>query len=145
MDIGFVGGRVEIAQRLAQAGFRVVASGSTVDIAKALRAPRVVILDLADELAQILARGEHAVLACSALKDSYRKRLQRAGDVRIVYLKGDEATLSARLAARRHQYMPASLLPSQLATLEEPAYALDVDIREPVEVQVRRIREAFGL
>jgi carbohydrate kinase (thermoresistant glucokinase family) len=100
---------------------------------------------LADELAQILARGEHAVLACSALKDSYRKRLQRAGDVRIVYLKGDEATLSARLAARRHQYMPASLLPSQLATLEEPAYALDVDIREPVEVQVRRIREAFGL
>jgi 6-phosphogluconate dehydrogenase (decarboxylating) len=55
MDIGFVGGRVEIAQRLAQAGFRVVASGSTVDIAKALRAPRVVILDLADGFATELA------------------------------------------------------------------------------------------
>ena len=100
---------------------------------------------LAAELAKILARGEHAVLACSALKEAYRKRLQRAGDVRIVYLKGDEATLAARLASRQHQYMPASLLPSQLATLEAPTDALDVDIREPIDVQVRRIREAFAL
>jgi len=100
---------------------------------------------LAGELAQILARGEHAVLACSALKEAYRKRLQRAGDVRIVYLKGDQATLAARLAGRKHEYMPASLLPSQLATLEEPTGALVVDIREPVDVQARRIREAFAL
>lgn len=99
---------------------------------------------LAAELASILARGENAVLACSALKEAYRQRLKRAGDVRIVYLKGDQATIAARIAARAHQYMPPSLLPSQLATLEEPADALVVDIREPVAVQVDRILHAFG-
>jgi gluconokinase len=100
---------------------------------------------LAAELASMLARGENAVLACSALKEIYRQRLKRAGDVRIVYLKGDQGTIAARIAARAHQYMPPSLLPSQLATLEEPADALVVDIREPVAVQVDLIRHAFGV
>jgi carbohydrate kinase (thermoresistant glucokinase family) len=100
---------------------------------------------IADELRAVLARGDHAVLACSALKKAYRERLQRAGDVRIVYLKGDEATIAARLAARQHQYMPPTLLPSQFAALEEPAHALVVDIRQPVGAQVHFIRDAFGL
>ena len=100
---------------------------------------------IAAELARILARGEHAVLACSALKEAYRQRLTRAGDVRIVYLAGDEATIAARLASRQHKYMPPTLLPSQFAALEEPANALVVDIREPVQTQVQRIREAFAL
>ena len=100
---------------------------------------------LVDESRQILAKGEHAVLACSALKEAYRQRLERAGDVRIVYLKGDQATIAARLAARQHAYMPPTLLPSQFAALEEPVDALVVDIREPVATQVERIRGAFGL
>ena len=100
---------------------------------------------LANELRQILAKGEHAVLACSALKEAYRQRLKRAGDVRIVYLKGDQATIAARLAARQHAYMPPTLLPSQFAALEEPVDALVVDIREPVATQVERIREAVFL
>jgi len=100
---------------------------------------------IVNELAQILARGEHGVLACSALKEAYRRRLQRAGDVRIVYLKGDRATIAQRLASRQHKYMPPTLLPSQFAALEEPADALAVDIREPVATQVERIREAFSL
>ncbi len=100
---------------------------------------------IADKMRGILAEGNHAVFACSALKEAYRKRLQRAGDVRIVYLKGDAATIGQRLAVRAHRYMPASLLPSQFAALEEPEDALVVDIREPIPVQVRRIREALGL
>jgi gluconokinase len=100
---------------------------------------------IADKMRGILAEGKHAVFACSALKDAYRKRLQRAGDVRIVYLKGDAATIGERLAVRSHRYMPASLLPSQFAALEEPADAVVVDIQEPIPVQVRRIREALGL
>ena len=100
---------------------------------------------IAEELGQILAEGEHAVLACSALKEAYRQRLKRAGDVRIVYLEGDEATIAARLAARQHKYMPPLLLPSQFATLEVPTDALAVDVRQPIAAQVDFIRRAFAL
>ena len=100
---------------------------------------------IADEMRRVLARGGHAVLACSALKQAYRSRLQRAGDVRIVFLEGDQATIAARLADRQHKYMPASLLASQFAALEEPADALVVDIRQPVAAQVQFIRDAFAL
>jgi gluconokinase len=100
---------------------------------------------LADELHGILAQGGHAVLACSALKQSYRDRLARAGDVRFVHLRGDYGTIASRLASRQHRYMPAALLDSQFAALEPPADALDVDIRDSVEGQVAAIRAAFGL
>ena len=98
---------------------------------------------LAAEMAAVNARGANAVLACSALKQAYRDRLDRAGNVRVVHLKGDEATIAARLAGRSHRYMPATLLASQFATLEEPAGAVVVDIRDPVPVQVARIRTAW--
>ncbi len=99
---------------------------------------------IAGELRGILMGGGHAVLACSALKAAYRERLRRAGDVRFVFLQGDEATIAARLAARSHKYMPASLLPSQFAALEVPTAALVVDIRQPVEAQVRQIRASVA-
>ncbi|MFO1314814.1 MAG: gluconokinase [Burkholderiales bacterium] len=100
---------------------------------------------LADEMRAILARGGHAVLACSALKEAYRARLAQAGDVRVVFLAGDAATIAARLAGRQHRYMPPTLLPSQFAALEEPARALRIDIRQPVAAQVQAIRDAFAL
>ena len=100
---------------------------------------------IAEELRSILARDSHAVLACSALKASYRDRLARAGDVRFVHLRGDYDTIASRLASRRHRYMPSSLLASQFATLEPPAEALDVDVGDPVDVQVATIRAAYGL
>jgi gluconokinase len=100
---------------------------------------------IADELRAILARGGHAVLACSALKQAYRDRLARAGDVRFVHLAGDYDTIASRLAARQHRYMPATLLASQFATLEPPADALEIDLREPVDAQVAAIRAAYGL
>ncbi len=65
--------------------------------------------------------GEDVVLACSALKESYRQIIIGERDnVRLVYLHGDPEILAARMAQRQHHYMPASLLPSQLATLEPP-------------------------
>jgi gluconokinase len=94
---------------------------------------------IADELRAILARGESAVLACSALRAAYRDRIAQAGDVRFVYLAGDFATIDARLAARHHRYMPSTLLASQFATLEEPRDALRVDIRLSVAEQVATI------
>ena len=91
------------------------------------------------------SEGGNAVLACSALKQVYRDRLQRAGDVRFVYLRGDVETIGARLSARSHKYMPASLLPSQFATLEEPRDALVVDIRQSPAEQVQFVRTRYAL
>ena len=65
------------------------------------------------------AAGENVVLACSALKRSYRDEL-RAGDVRFVFLTGDAALLRHRLRSRRDHFADEKILASQLATLEEP-------------------------
>ena len=73
--------------------------------------------------------GASAVLACSALKEKYRERLMRGiADVRLVFLHGSLDVIRARLAARQHRYMPATLLESQLAALEPPGRAIRVDI-----------------
>ena len=61
---------------------------------------------LATEMAAINARGADAVFACSALREAYRDRFRRGGDVRFVHLKGDYDTIAARIAARAHRYMP---------------------------------------
>jgi gluconokinase len=100
---------------------------------------------IVDALAEAGADRSNAVLACSALRQIYRDRLSRAGNVRFVYLKGDRATIAARVAKRSHQYMPPSLLPSQFATLEEPTDALVVDIRTDIDEKIAAIREGLGL
>ncbi len=64
---------------------------------------------------------EPGILTCSALKRAYREILsQGLDDVWFVYLKVPEAVLQERLDRRTHHYMPKSLLPTQLRTLEEP-------------------------
>ena len=100
---------------------------------------------IVDALAPAGADKANVVLACSALRQSYRERISRAGNVRFVYLKGDLETIASRLAERKHEYMPASLLSSQFATLEEPADAVVVDIRTDVADQVVAIRDALKL
>ncbi len=104
---------------------------------------------LAAKIASVLADDGHAVLACSALRAVYRDRIaaggRRPGDVRFVHLKGDRATIAARMASRQHRYMPATLLDSQFATLEEPADAVVVDVRDTIPEQVARIRAALAL
>jgi carbohydrate kinase (thermoresistant glucokinase family) len=86
------------------------------------------------------ARGIGAVVACSALKRSYRDQLRRAApDLKVVYLSGSAALLSQRLQARAGHYMPLSLLPSQLQTLEPPAadeQALSLPITESTSTLV---------
>ena len=100
---------------------------------------------IVDELAHAGADDGNAVLACSALRQIYRDRIARAGNVRFVFLKGDLATIAERLAVRSHKYMPASLLPSQFATLEEPSDALVVDIRADIQAKIASIREGLRL
>jgi gluconokinase len=100
---------------------------------------------LAAEMAAVNARGGNAVLACSALRNAYRERLSRAGDVRFVHLSGDYDTIAARLAQRSHRYMPPTLLASQFAALEVPADAIVVDVREGIPAQIAKIRAALNL
>ena len=75
------------------------------------------------------------VVSCSALKRSYRDLLRGASsELAFVHLHGDAAELNARMAARVGHYMPASLLASQLATLEAPGadeHALTIDAALP--------------
>jgi gluconokinase len=71
---------------------------------------------------QYIAAGRSAVIACSALKRSYRDYLRRGRPaVEMVLLEVDQATLMARLTTRRGHFFPAKLLQSQLAALEMPA------------------------
>jgi gluconokinase len=73
-----------------------------------------------DAIGAVLARGP-VVVACSALRRRYRERLRAAApELRLVYLRGSVELLSERLSARKNHFMPAKLLDSQLATLEEP-------------------------
>ena len=76
---------------------------------------------IGEELKSWAAEGRSGVMTCSALKRAYRDRIRAARpDVRFIYVKGSEALIEARVAARHHEYMPASLLRSQFDTLEEP-------------------------
>lgn len=88
------------------------------------------------------AGGKSMVLACSALKRSYRQLLHIDQDrVRSVFLKGTRALLEQRIGTRRHEYMAKELLDSQLATLEEPDDGLTVDIDASPEEICRSIIE----
>jgi gluconokinase len=99
-------------------------------------------------LRDLHARGESVVLACSALKERYRRALVPRGaakDVRFVYLRVQEPVLRERLAHRSGHYAGPALLGSQLATLEEPRDALWIDASpEPAEI-VRRIRSDLAV
>jgi gluconokinase len=77
------------------------------------------------------AAGESRVIACSALKAAYRDLLSPQGDAIFVFLTGSSETIAARLEARKGHYMNPGLLASQLATLEEPADAIAVNIAPP--------------
>ncbi len=81
------------------------------------------------ELRAAVDKGRPIFLACSALKQSYRDRLI-AGlpEARFIYLKGSFELIHARVARRAHHFMPAGLLESQFADLEEPADAITLDI-----------------
>jgi gluconokinase len=94
-----------------------------------------------DAIGTVLARGP-VVVACSALRRSYRDRLRAAAPtLRLVYLRGSAELLRERVTGRSHAFMPAALLDSQLATLEEPSAdegALTVDVTLTPEEMVRR-------
>ena len=87
-----------------------------------------------------------AVIACSALKQSYRDLLiVDPAKVKVLYLKGSEALIRQRLAHRAGHFFDQRLLQSQFDTLEEPADAIVVDITESPQQIADAIRARLGL
>lgn len=93
------------------------------------------LIAIAQRLSEAQGAGTGLVVACSALKRSYRDLLRSRGaaNVRFLYLSGSRPLLAERMAHRHDHFMPPSLLDSQLATLEEPSPEEDAwvcDIRQ---------------
>ena len=94
-------------------------------------------------LAEHVQAGTPLVLACSALKDRYRRTLTGDLDgVALVFAHGPRDVIAARMQGRDH-FMPPSLLDSQFAALEPPAQAIFADIRRPVAELVPGIAAAL--
>jgi gluconokinase len=96
-------------------------------------------------LHELASRCENAVLACSALKESYR-RILSGGDprVRFIYLRADPALLASRLEGRKGHFFKRALLDSQLDALEEPTEAIIVDASQPAEATVQEILQGIS-
>ena len=101
-----------------------------------------------DAVQQWEALGRNAVIACSALKRSYRDLLgigPNATNVKLVYLKGSYDLLLERLHSRKGHYMKEQMLASQLGDLEEPTDALTIDIANSPQQIVSEIRKQLVL
>jgi gluconokinase len=87
-----------------------------------------------------------AVLACSALKETYRQTLQAGEQLPLVwvFLDGSRELLESRLEGRKAHYMKASMLDSQLDTLEKPAYGIRIELNNsetPAQVVARVVAQ----
>jgi gluconokinase len=98
---------------------------------------------IADEIERVCTARGHVVVACSALKRTYRDVLLRdRDDVRFVFLNGTQQLIAHRLSLRKDHFMPPGLLDSQFRTLEPPGAdenAIDVSIDAPVDAIVDNI------
>lgn len=101
-----------------------------------------------EELNRVLrawfAAGKSGILACSALKQTYRETLAAGmprGSLHFVLLDGSPELIAARLAAREHEFMNPGLLATQLATLERPADAYTIVNDRAPDVIVEEILE----
>jgi gluconokinase len=96
-------------------------------------------------IADWIADKRNVVLACSALKRSYRQELQVGPEVRFVYLKGGADLIAQRLRSRQGHFANEQILASQFADLEEPEEAVTVEIGATPQRIVDEIRDKLGL
>ncbi len=102
--------------------------------------------DLQTAIAHWLQDGKNVVLACSALKASYRHLLViDSKRIKLIYLSGSFELIQQRLQERQNHFMTEKLLKSQFNALEEPDNAICVDISQPLEVIVQTIRTDLGI
>jgi gluconokinase len=80
-----------------------------------------------DTIRAAISRGEDAVIACSALKESYRRMLRVNAEVVLIHLQANPELIEERLRHRTGHFMSPALIQSQFETLEEPEAALQID------------------
>jgi gluconokinase len=100
---------------------------------------------LREAMLQWESQRRNVVLACSALKRSYRDLLQINSNVKLVYLKGSYELLRERLRARKGHYAGEQILAGQFADLEEPADTITIDAAQSPEKIVAEIRKRLAL
>jgi gluconokinase len=103
------------------------------------------LISLKELIVKNIQQNTSAILACSALKNSYRKTLEANKQVKFVYLQGTYEQIKARLNNRTGHFMSAGMLDSQFQTLEEPQNALTVDISNKSEDIIAIIRKGLDL
>ena len=96
-------------------------------------------------LVALHAEGKDIVLACSALKQSYRQRLAKNLPVELAYLKGTPVLIGQRLRERRGHFAGTPILAGQFADLEEPREAFTLPVESPPDEIVRKILGHFSL
>jgi gluconokinase len=100
---------------------------------------------LRDELRRLLAEGRSAILACSALKESYRKLLSDdVAPMSFVLLDVDQETIRERLQHRSAHFFPKELMNSQFAALEKPKDAIIIDARKSLDEVTDRVVQAIS-
>lgn len=98
------------------------------------------------DLAIQQSRLSGAIIACSALKETYRHLLGSGlTTVHWIFLEGDAQTLQKRMSLRKNHFMPPGLLDSQLKTLEVPVDALCISIELAPEAIVAYICQQLHL
>jgi len=109
------------------------------------RAPWLATLN--QTISERITQGKGFVLACSALKKTYRQQLiNNLDNLNFVYLKGSRAEIQSRMAARENHFMALSLIDSQFDTLEEPDQTenlITVSINNSVHQLVDQIAQAL--
>ena len=94
---------------------------------------------------QWFAEHRNVVLACSALKKTYRDQLFIGSEVKLVYLKGSYDLIDQRLRLRHGHFATEKILASQFAALEEPDDAITVEIDQSAEQIVAEVKRRLGL
>jgi gluconokinase len=100
---------------------------------------------LHDAITDWIAEGKNVVLACSALKRSYRRELAAGPEVRFVYLKGSADLIRGRLRSRHGHFANEQILAGQFADLEEPDAAITVAIASKPQLIVAEILQKLGM
>ena len=95
---------------------------------------------LQDQLLSTLKADRHPVLACSALKETYRAKLLKGIDgITVIYLKGSYDLILSRMSTREDHYMKPGMLQSQFNVLEEPKDAIVLDVKMPLKDMIDTI------